>query len=528
MKYRVLITGHLHPTALRILEAAEDVEVTYRPDNPYEDTLAVIGEFHAIISRSETAVTREMIDAGSGLKVIARAAVGIGNIDVDYATDKGILVINAPGKNTNSAAELTLGVLLAAVRKIVPAHINMQSGAWNRHAFMGFELSGKTIGIIGLGNVGHRVARFARAFDMEVLAHDPYIADEVFDAHQAHKVDLDTLIAKADVISLHTPQTPETTGMIGAAQFARMKDGVVLLNMARGKLVDEDALLEAIKSGKVAAAGIDTWAEEPPGRHPLADLPQVVMTPHIGASTEEAQLRVGESIADQTLRALRDEVVDFPVNMPRFKVITNPRVKFYMVLAEKLGVFANQFLEFNPRQVQVLYRGDLTSDEGVMVRRAFLKGFLKNTAEETITFVNAEKKAAERQIQVVDSEDPHFSDYASAVKFVVTDHDQSFSVGGVVFGENNYRLSHVNEFLFEVVPDGELISLINVDRPGVIGQVGTILANHGINISQFELSRNMPGGQAMSLIRIDSPAGQAMMDELKALDNIITVKRIRI
>jgi D-3-phosphoglycerate dehydrogenase len=469
-----------------------------------------------------------LIDRAPNLKVIARAAVGVGNIDVDYATEKGILVINTPGKNTNSAAELTMAVLLSAVRKVLPAHANMQSGGWNRHAYTGTELAGKTLGIIGLGNVGSRVARFARAFDMEVLAYDPYISDEVFDAHHAQKADLDTVIARADVITIHTPQTPETTGILAAAQIARMKDGVILLNLARGGLYNEDALLEGLRSGKVGAAGIDTWAVEPLGKSPFAELPQVVMTPHIGASTKEAQFRVAESIADQTLRALRDEVVEFPVNMPRFKVITSPLAKYYTVLAEKLGSFAVQFLDFNPRQVQVLYRGGLTSDEGVMVRRAFLKGFLKNTAEEVITFVNAEKKAAERQIQVVDSEDPGFSEYPSAVKFVVTDHDQSFSVGGVVFGENNYRLSHVNEFLFEVVPDGYLLSLINMDRPGVIGQMGTILANHGVNISQFELSRNMPGGQAMSLIRIDSPVAQQAIDELAALDNVISVKRITI
>ena len=528
MKYRILITGKLHPVALSLLEAAPEVEVANHPDIPPEDLLSLIGGCHAIISRSETSITREVIDAGKELKVIARAAVGTGNIDVDYATDKGILVINTPGKNANSAAELTIGVLLAAVRKIVPAHTNMQAGAWNRHQFAGTELRGRTMGIIGLGNVGQRVARFARAFDMELLAYDPYVSDDVFETNQAKKMDLDTLLAAADVVTLHTPQTPETINMIAAPQFARMKDGAILLNLARGRLVDETALLEALQSGKVAAAGIDTWAVEPPGENPLKDLPQVVMTPHIGGSTEEAQLQIGESIADQTLRALRDDVVDYPVNMPRVKVLTNPRAKFYIVLAEKLGSFAMQFLDFNPRQIQVLYRGELTSEEGVMVRRAFLKGFLKNTAEEAITFVNAENKAAERKIQVVDSEDPHFSEYPSAVKFVVTDHDQSFSVGGVVFGENNFRLSHVNEFLFEVVPDGYLLSLINADRPGVIGQIGTILSAAGINISQFELSRNMPGGQAMSLIRIDNPAEQAVIDELAALDNVVSVKRITI
>ncbi|MEE8396317.1 MAG: phosphoglycerate dehydrogenase [bacterium] len=526
MKHRILVTGKLHPVAARVFGEATDAEAELAPDLPYADILARIEPYHAIVTRSETPITRELIDAGRNLAVIARAAVGIGNIDVDYATEKGILVINTPGKNANSAAELTFALLLAAVRKVIPAHTAMMESRWERHRFSGEELMGKTIGIIGLGNVGHRVAGIARAFEMDVLAYDPYIAYEVFETYHAKKVTLATLIATADVVTVHTPQTEETTNMIDAARLAEMKNGVIVLNAARGGLVNEPALCEALHSGKVAAAGIDTWATEPPPDNPFREFPQVVMTPHIGASTEEAQRRVGESIAEQTLRGLREEVVDYPVNMPRVEVLTNPRVKFYTVLAEKLGSFAVQSLDFNPRHVQVMYRGELTSDEGAMIRRAFLKGFLKKTTDQAITFVNAEQKAAERQIQVEDLDDPQFSDYASAVNFVVTDHEQQFAVGGVVFGENNYRLSRVNDFLFEVVPDGFLLSLLNNDRPGVIGEVGTLLGRRGINISQFELSRNMPGGQAMSLIRVDSAVDNEVLAELRAIANVVAVRRI--
>jgi len=528
MTYRILVTGALHPLALETWEAAPDVQVDYRPDLPYEEILPIVGGYHAIVTRSETKVTREMIDAGSRLKVIARAAVGIGNIDVDYATEKGILVINTPGKNTNSAAELTLGMLLAAMRKIVPAHRRMEEHGWDRHQFTGRELAGKTIGIIGLGNVGHRVARFAHGFEMEVLAYDPYIADEAFERHHARKMELDDLVAQADVITVHVPLNGETRNMIDAPHFARMKDGVVILNVARGGVIAEPALLEALRAGKVSAAGIDTWSEEPPQGNPLIDLPNVVMTPHIGASTLEAQHRIAESISEQTLRALRDEVVDYPVNMPRVNVLTNPRVKFYTVLAEKLGSFAVQSLDFNPRRIQVVYRGELNSEEGMMVRRAFLKGFLKNTTEEAITFVNAEQKAADRGIAINEVDDPAFSEYMSAVQFVVQDHEHSFKVAGVVFGENNYRLSQVNEFSFEVIPDGVLLWVINNDRPGVIGDIGGTLAENGINISQFELSRNMPGGQAMSLLRVDTGIDNAVLEALRAIPNVVSVRRIAI
>ncbi len=528
MTHRVLITGALHPLALQILRAAPDVTTDYAPDLPYAEVLGRIAEVHALVSRSETSVTRELIERGRKLKVIARAAVGIGNIDVDYATERGILVINTPGKNTNSAAELTLSLLLAVVRNVIPAHHDMLSLKWDRHRFGGRELLGKTIGIVGLGNVGHRVARFARGFEMEVLAFDPYVADEVFEKHCARKVGLESLLAAADVVTVHVPKNAETTGMIGADEIARMKPGAVVLNTARGGIIDETALLAALKSGKLSAAGIDTWDEEPPKANPFRDLPNVVMTPHIGASTEEAQLRIARSVSEQVIRALRDGVVDFPVNMPRLKVLTSPRVKAYTVLAEKLGRFAIQALEFNPRHVRIVYRGELNRDEGALVRRAFLKGFLGHASDEAVTFVNAEQKAAARGIQVEEVDDPAFKDYQSAVKVIVSGGERSFVIGGVVFGEDNYRLSLLNSFTFEVVPEGHILAMVNRDQPGVIGRVGTILGDHGVNISEFELSRNRRGGEAMAVIRVDDAVGKAVFDELRALPFIVSLRRIEI
>jgi D-3-phosphoglycerate dehydrogenase len=528
MTSRVLITGALHPLALRILQAAPDVAVDYHPDIPYAEVLERVGDCHALISRSETSVTRELIDRAKKLKVIARAAVGIGNIDVDYATERGILVLNTPGKNTNSAAELTFSLLLAIVRNLIPAHQNMLGLKWDRHRFTGRELAGRTIGIIGLGNVGHRVARFARGFDMQVLAHDPYIADDVFDQHGARKTPLDRLLAEADVVTVHVPKTAETTGMIGAGEIARMKTGAVVLNAARGGIIDEAALLGALRSGKLLAAGIDTWEEEPPKDNPFRELPNVVMTPHIGASTEEAQLRIAECVSEQVIRALRDEAVDFPVNMPRLKVLMSPRVKTYTVLAEKLGRFASQAIEFNPRHVRIVYRGELNREEGSLARRAFLKGFLGHASDEAVTFVNAEAKAAARGLQVEEADDPGFKDYQSAVKVIVSDHERSFVIGGVVFGEGNYRLSLVNSFAFEVVPDGHILTMVNRDQPGVIGKVGTILGEHGVNISEFELSRNRRGGEAMAVIRVDEAVGKATLDQLRALPFIVSLRRIEV
>ena len=293
--FRVLITGDIHPKGIKNLEQEIDIEIQFSPDLPYEEVLRIIRPYHCILSRSETRITRELIEAAPELKVIARAGVGVGNIDVEYATERGILVINTPGKNTNSAAELTMGLLLSAFRKIIPAHQNMQSLNWERHRFNGGELLNKCLGVIGLGNVGHRVARYANAFEMKVQAFDPYLSDEIFERHGVQKVDWITLLSTSDVITPHVPLNSETRGMISKKEIERMKSGVILLNTARGGVIHEKSLLNALESGHVAAAGIDTWEVEPPGENPFSKLPQVVMSPHIGASTTEAQIRIADS-----------------------------------------------------------------------------------------------------------------------------------------------------------------------------------------------------------------------------------------
>ena len=347
-KYKVLITGALHPLALELLESEQDILVEYAPDLPMTKIREIISDFDGIITRSETPVDHELIDRASCLKVIARAAVGIANIDVDYATHKGILVLHSPGKNTNSAAELTLALLLATVRNLVPAHHRMKEGGWDRHQFSGTELMNKTIGLIGLGNVGHRVAKFCRAFDMRVMAYDPYIADEVFERHGVLKSTLKEMFQKADILSVHTPKNKETIGMISSEEFKSMKDGVVIINAARGGIINENDLLKSLQTGKVGGVGIDTWEKEPPVNNLFAKLRNVVMTPHIGASTTEAQLRIAESVASQVPKALRGEVVDFPVNMPRVQILEGDLVSSYTTLAEKMGSFASQYMRFSP------------------------------------------------------------------------------------------------------------------------------------------------------------------------------------
>lgn len=525
---RVLVTGKLDPIALDILRRDPELHVEDRPDLPLAQIEALIGDYHCLVSRSETPVERALIDKAPNLRVIARAAVGVGNIDIEYATEKGILVLNTPGLNTNSAAELTLGLLIACARKIVPAHMTMAQLGWDRHRFTGRELRGKTIGIVGLGNVGHRVAKFAHGLDMKVLAYDPYITPQIFERHQATRCEsLDDLIKRCDVVTVHVPKTRETTGMIGRRELSLLREGAIVLNAARGGIIDEPALLEALKSGRVAAAGIDTWDVEPPKANPFKDLPNVVMTPHIGASTAEAQKAIGIAIAEQTVRALRGDVVDFPVNMPQMRVLEGSQAKRYTVLAERLGKIAAQYIDFVPTRLEATCQGSIKGDDGTLIRLSFLKGFLQHGSEDLVTHVNAERKAASRGLVVAPGDDDDARDYESSVRFVLSaGQDRELVVSGVVFSGGHLRLTQLDGFMFEMEPVGTLLVTKNQDRPGMIGVIGTTLGNRKVNIDQFELARNKPGGEAMALIRIDGEANDAALDELRGKPGITLVKRI--
>ncbi len=523
--YRVLITGAIHQSGVERLCKEPDLQVDFKPDIPLDQVKQMIEPYHCIITRSETPIDRELIDRAPNLKVIVRAAVGIGDIDVDYATEKGILVMNTPGKNTNSAAELTIALLLAAMRKITLANDTMRHLGWDRHRFSGPELMGKTVGIIGLGNVGHRVARFCNGFEMRVLAYDPYIPDEVFERHRAQKSDFDTLIRESDIITVHVPKNRETTGMINGETIARMKPGVVLINAARGGIIEEQALLDALKSGHVAAAGIDTWSTEPPRENPFAELPNVVMTPHIGASTPEAQVRIAETIAVQVPRALRGGIVDYPVNMPQIRSLEGDLMTSYAVLLEKLGSFAAQFMDFKPQQLEISYRGDIAQHDCTILRLAFLKGYLKHSMD-YISYVNADQRALSAGLQVVTTENPSFTRYENAVKFIFTAGKHRFTIGGVVFPGPHPRIALVDDFPFEVVPEGTFLAIRSHDRLGVVSGISTILDKHRILISRFEFSHSTEKKRSMFLIRVGKGVPDEVVDELRAQPHITLVRKI--
>lgn len=528
MRTKVLITGALHPVALEGLAKIENLNVVYMPDTTFAEFSPQLSDTQVLVSRSETDVNRQIIDAAPQLKIIARAAVGVGNIDLDYATEKGILVMNTPGKNTNSAAELTLGLMLSMFRHLPEAQQTLKTGGWDRHRFTGMELRGKKIGIVGLGNVGHRVAKFCHGFDCEVFAYDPYISPDIFLKHRATQVNsLLELASKVDILTLHVPKTKETSGMVDRDVLKALGPQGYLVNAARGGIVFEKDLVWALDKKMVAGAAIDTFETEPKPMPELLNNPAVYCSPHIGASTVEAQIAIGHTVADQIKKALEGGVVDYHVNLPNVGVIDKPIMKAYSTLAEKLGSIVGQILDFNPQSVQFQYRGDISELDNSIIRLSWMKGYLSKVVDDYVSFVNVGRHMERLGITVNETIDPSFSSYNSALKILVRgSQGQQMTVGGVVFEDRHLRLTLVNDFHFEVEPNGNMLFISNLDRPGVIGDLGQYLAKSGVNISGFNLSRNSKGGKAMAVLSIDGTLNAQNLRELKELPNVESAKAI--
>ena len=525
MTFRILITGAIHSSGIEALKQEPDLDIDFLPDLVYEKIIEIINQYHCIITRSETSISKELIDQASKLKVIARAAVGVDNIDIQYATQKGILVLNTPAQNTNSAAELTFALLLATARKLIPAHHSTANGQWSRHLFIGSELQHKTLGIIGLGTVGSRVAKFAQGFEMKVIAYDPYISNEAFVNRNVESVSLKQLLQQSDFISIHATKTNETIGMIDAKSFDQMKQSAILINAARGGIVVESDLYDALVTGKIIAAGIDTWEEEPLRKNPLQALEQVVMSPHIGASTKEAQMKIASSISKQVPLALRGEIVDHPVNMPLIQSVSS-QVSQYTSLAEKLGRIAFQLLNLKPQKLLIQRSGILAQEDDMLLQLAFLKGFFQKTHE--INYVNAQQIAQNAGLHISSHIVPKHESYQTVLSFKLNDDSHSFTIGGGILGGVDQRITLLNDFRFEMEAFGNIIVLVNQDIPGIIGKIGTILGDQTINIARFDLSRNTKGGKAMALIGVDEPITAQVIETLQQQTGILSINSVNL
>jgi D-3-phosphoglycerate dehydrogenase len=524
---RVLVTDTLAESGLDILRAASDIELDYRPGLKGTDLLRAVAESDALITRSGTAVTRELVNAGQRLRIVGRAGVGLDNVDVEACTERGILVINAPTANILSATEHTMAMLLALCRNIPEAHASVKRGEWVRSKLMGIELSGKVLGVIGLGRIGSRVASRARAFGMRIMAYDPYIASTAGEKAGAEMVSLDDLLRQADVITVHTPLTEETRGMLGAAEIAKMKDGVIALNIARGGIYEEKALAEALASGKVGGAAIDVYEEEPPPKnHPLLQAKNVVLSPHIGANTIEAQDRVAVQTSEMVVDALRGSIFVSAVNLP-FEGLADADAAPLIDLAEKLGLFTAQIINGPVTRAAVELWG---LDERLLkiLSVASLKGLLTPHLAESVNFVNAEQVAQNRGIAISATTHPTPVDYTNLITFRASSERSEMCVSATLFSEKNERIVSVDNFRVEFKPAGNLIYIVNKDVPGVVGKVGTLLGDREINIAEYNLARKASGGKAMAIITVDTPLDNDTLSFLRSFKEMEEVKQVRL
>lgn len=490
-----------------------------------------LAESDGLIVRSETKVTAALIDAAKKLRVIGRAGVGVDNIDVPAATARGIVVMNAPDGNTITTAEHTIALLIALARRVPQANSSLKSGKWERKGFVGTELQGKTLGIVGLGRIGRAVAARARAFGMNIVAHDPFIAPEQTRDLEIEAVSFDEVLARADFLTVHTPLTAETRGLIGAEAFAKMKKGARVINCARGGLVDESALLESIKSGKIAGAALDVFEQEPPAaNNPLLSLEEVIATPHLGASTTEAQEGVAFTVAEQMREYLLTGALRGAVNVPAMAAKELAFLKPYLDLAESLGRFQAQLVDSAVREVRIDFAGDLVEVDAAPVTRAFLSGLLRDVSAR-VNVVNAFLIAEERRIAVTTSY-VRATDAPPAIRTRVISQSGEQTVSGTVFavaGDNREgRITEINDFRIEAIPRGFMLVMHNRDVPGVIGRVGTILGEAGINISAFHLGRRERGGEAMAVVEVDGPLINATITAIRSFSPIISAQQIEL
>ena len=522
---KVLICDNISSKCIDILRGA-GLEVDIKVGLKAEELKACIGDYHGLIVRSATKVTSEIIDAAENLKVIGRAGSGLDNVDKAAATKKGIVVMNTPGGNTITTAEHTIALMVSLARQIPQATMSLKVGQWEKKKFMGVELYNKTLGIVGIGNIGGQVAKRMQAFSMNVIAFDPFLSEEKAKTMGVEKVDLPELFRRSDFITVHTPLTPETKNLINKETIRVMKPGVRIINCARGGIVNEKDLYEALVEGRVAGAALDVFEKEPPGNNPLLTLDSLIATPHLGASTKEAQENVAVAVAEQVVDYLIHGTIRNAVNFPSIPADQVQRLQPYIKLAEKLGEFAAQIFEGGVTEITIEYQGDAAQINTAPVTIAALKGFLTPILEETANFVNAPVITKERGIEVKEIKSTDQSDYQSLVALRLKARGKVSYFAGTLFSKKDPRIVVIDDFKVEIVPEGELLFMYNNDKPGVIGNIGALLGKNNINIARMHFGRETPGGMAISVVSIDTHASPRIINEIKQLPNILLVKQV--
>jgi len=506
LSMKILVADRISPTGVDLFKAREGFEVVEAYGSSHEEILALVKDADAIAVRSDTKVDAEVIAAAPQLKVVGRAGVGVDNIDSEAATDKGIIVMNTPTGNTIATAELTFTHMLAGTRPIVQACARMREGGWDRKKFKGSELNGKTLGVLGMGRIGSEVAKRAMAFQMEVLAYDPYLTDSRAKSLGVQRASLDEVIENADYITVHMPMTKETKHMLDSDAFKRMKDGVRVFNCARGGIIDEAALIEALESGKVAAAGLDVYEDEPPPEDSkLRRIENLVLTPHLGASTEEAQENVGIDVAKQMIAALTGGRVVNALNMPSVDPKVLEKLGPYIKLGEKIGTFSQQLAPDEVEKITIRYYGKITELDALPLTNAIQRGFLREISD-NVNDVNAPKKIERLGIECEQVKSSTHADFNELVEVEVTARDGKVrTIGGTLVGKNQIpRIVTIDGHGVEVSTDATLLVLKNKDVPGIVGFIGVTLGEGGVNIANMSLSRDQGHGFAVSVFELDS------------------------
>ncbi|MDA0378035.1 MAG: phosphoglycerate dehydrogenase [Bacteroidetes bacterium] len=524
---RVLLTDSVHPACYTMLEEA-GIEAVNGSKWAADQISEACSDFDGWIIRSGTTIGKEWIEKAGKLKVIGRAGVGVDNVDLSAATRRGVLVLNAPAGNTLSTAEHTMAMLLSIARSVPAASASIKSGQWDRKTFMGAELHGKTLGILGLGKIGKEVAVRAQAFGMRVIGSDPMLTPEAAERMGIDLVDVDTIIAESDYITVHTPLVAATRGLFNDETLGRCKRGVGIINCARGGIVDESALLRALESGQVSGAGLDVFTSEPPVEElrPLLDHPRTVCTPHIAASTEEAQEKVARQVTEQVIHALRGEPVLTAVNAMAIRLAAQSEVQPYLALAEQLGRAARQLAPGRTSRLKVRCHGDVPRRYMDVIHVSALKGFLQEGWSEPVNLVNALVLAQEAGL-TVDVETFHPGDsYSNLIGLELSGAEGSFTMTGSLFGGSDPRIVSVDGYDVELRLNGRMLLYRNQDRPGMLAAVGTLLAEAGINIGSMALGRNRPGEEALTVIAVDSPLPETVLDAVSGLEGVHRVSML--
>lgn len=520
-KKKVIVTERIAEEGIALLKT--ELEVDYRDGISREELLNIIDQYDALIVRSVTQVDEELISRGKKLKVVGRAGNGIDNIDVDVCTRYGVIVANTPDSNTISAAEQTISLLLSSVRNTAWASSYLKEVKWDRKPFRGVELYGKTVGIVGLGRIGSMVATRLKAFNMRVLAYDPYIADQRFERFGVEKVEtLEELMRQVDFLTVHTPRNEETMHMIDEKMFELAKPGIRIVNCARGGIIKEEAIIKGLESGKIASAGLDVFEKEPAENNPLFKFNNVVVTPHLGADTFEAQKRVGETIAEQVIKALRGEIVPNVVNLPTMLSDELNYLKPYINLAEKMGKFYYQMVKTPISRVELTYSGPITQNETEMLTVAFLRGLLHPVMEGKVNYVNARLMADERGIVVFEHKEAQSARrYKNVVTAKMFGKEYTLELAGTVSRARNPLLVEINGYETENDLEGYVIIVKNEDRPRVIGPFATALGDAGVNIASMKTARQTKGDIAIMLLNVDNKVDDEVLESLSKLDGIV-------